>query len=121
MFNHYRLNVGLIPLSETVHELVHNGYLFIPTNYVYGDYKTFVQIYGKYMDPQLKATLEYSEAISRTYDYNKETQVLYVHMVHIDPTGSYDFPSTEEVINKLQTRIDEIDNGATENQYMKKD
>lgn len=118
MFNHYRLNVGLIPLSETVHELVHNGYLFIPTNYVYGDYKTFVQIYGKYMDPQLKATLEYSEAISRTYDYNKETQVLDMHMVHIDPSGSYNFPSTEEVINKLQSRIDDIDNSATENQYM---
>ena len=41
-----------------------------------------------------------------------------MHMVHIDPSGSYDFPSTEEVINKLQSRIDDIDNSATENQYM---
>ena len=118
MYNHYKLNVGLIPLSETVHELVHNGYLFIPTNYVYGNYKEFVDTYGKYMDPQLKSTLDYSEMVSRTYDYDKETKVLHMSMTYIDPSGSYDFPNTQEVISNLQDHIDKIDNEATKNQYM---
>lgn len=118
MYNHYKLNVGLIPLSETVHELVHNGYLFIPTNYVYGNYKEFVDMYGKYMDPQLKSTLDYSEMVSRTYDYDKETKVLHMSMTYIDPSGSYDFPNTQEVISNLQDHIDKIDIEATKNQYM---
>ena len=29
MLLHYKLLIGLIPLAETVHELVHNKYLFI--------------------------------------------------------------------------------------------
>lgn len=40
---HYENKVGLVPLTKTVHELVHNGLLFIPlTNqFVFGDYKKF--------------------------------------------------------------------------------
>ena len=58
MFVHYSLMVGLIPLSETVHELVHTQYLFVPTNKVYGYYKAFVQTYYNYIDPELLDKLD---------------------------------------------------------------
>ena len=58
MWNHYSLLVGLIPLCETVHELVHSGVLFINANKVYGFYKHFIDRYYKYFDPEDLETLE---------------------------------------------------------------
>lgn len=58
MWNHYSLLVGLIPLCETVHELVHSGVLFINANKVYGFYKHFIDRYYNYFDPEDLETLE---------------------------------------------------------------
>ena len=109
MYNHYKMMVGLIPLSETVHELVHSGYLFIPTTKVFGHYKEFVRVYEKYIDPNILRALEKNEQISLTYDFAKETRILNVNMTYIDPSGSYDFPNSETVIKLLKNRIDEYD------------
>lgn len=40
---HYENKIGLVPLTKTVHKLVHNGSLFIPLTkqYVFGNYKIF--------------------------------------------------------------------------------
>lgn len=46
---HYENKVGLVPLTVTVHELVHDGQLFIPTNFVYGNYNKFVEEYNDYI------------------------------------------------------------------------
>lgn len=43
---HYENVVGLVPLSKTVHELVHAGKLFIPLNYVFGNYEKFLNKYN---------------------------------------------------------------------------
>lgn len=45
MLLHYRNMVGLIPLSTTVHGLVHDGRLMIPLQCVYGDYMSFIEEY----------------------------------------------------------------------------
>jgi len=42
---HYKNLVGLIPLSETVHELVHNQQILIPTDKVFGNWEEFVEMY----------------------------------------------------------------------------
>ena len=53
---HFKNIIGLVPLTLTVHELVHTGQIFIPLNkdYVFGDYKAFIKKYncnvGTYMD-----------------------------------------------------------------------
>lgn len=109
MFNHYKMVVGLIPLSETVHELVHNGYLFIPTTNVFGNYKGFISVYEKYMNPELLATLRRAEEISKTYDYSKETKILEFHPVYIDTTGAYQFPNKEEIIELMSKKIKDIE------------
>ena len=44
---HYKNLVGLVPLSKTIHELVHSGQIFIPLNknYVFGNYDKFLEKY----------------------------------------------------------------------------
>ena len=44
---HYEGKVGLIPLSETVHELVHSGKIFIPLQFIDIGFNDF---YNEYMD-----------------------------------------------------------------------
>ena len=109
VWNHYRMVCGLIPLSETAHEVVHNGFLFIPTTAPFGYYKKFVVDYEPYIDRELKRILARNEEASMRYDYAKETKVLESHAVYIDPSGSYSFPKTEDIIALLQTKIDEQD------------
>ena len=48
---HYEGCVGLIPLSITVHELVHDGKLIVPLNCVYGKFVEFTKRYYEYIDP----------------------------------------------------------------------
>lgn len=121
MWVHYNMMVGLIPLSETVHELVHQGMLFIPLNKVFGIYKNFVSMYGLYMDPQLKANLSRAEEISRDYDISKQTKILEVNPVYIDPSGAYEFPNREELVEVLSNKVNAIDKGIISEQYNIKD
>ena len=106
MYCHYNMMVGLIPLSETVHELVHNGYLFIPTDAVYGKYKEFVQQYQDYLGP-IKNTLDRLEEATKAYDFAKETKVLTMNMIYIDPSGSYEFPDMNGIIELLKSNIED--------------
>ena len=117
MWLHYRMQVGLIPLSETVHELVHNGFLFIPTDKVYGIYKDFVTYYGEFIDPQALSTLKQAEEYTKSYDFAKETKVLNMNMIHLDTTGSYELPKMEDVIGLLRNTIDNFDNKLSSVKY----
>lgn len=109
MFNHYKMVVGLIPLSETIHELVHNGFLFIPTTNVFGNYKKFINEYKNYIDPSLLLTLKKAEEISKEYDMKKETKVLEFHPVYIDTSGAYTLPKTEDIIKMINSKLKEMD------------
>lgn len=46
---HYCGFIGLIPLSKTVHELVHKGQIFIPIHFPYGNISEFYKEFGSYM------------------------------------------------------------------------
>lgn len=105
MYCHYNMWVGLIPLSETVHEMVHNGYLFIPTDAVYGKYKEFAEQYKDYLGP-IENTLERLEEATKAYDYNKETKILTMNAIYIDPTGVYELPDMGTIIELLKDKID---------------
>ena len=49
---HYENLVGLIPLSLTVHELVHRGDIFIPLTSVYGNVSKFYKDYKEYFSEE---------------------------------------------------------------------
>ena len=58
MLLHYQNKVGLIPLSSTVHSLVHVGKLFIPLQYVYGNYTMFIKEYDNYITSDNQSMLQ---------------------------------------------------------------
>ena len=110
MYIHYFLMIGLIPLSETVHELVHNQYLFIPTNKVVGKYKEFENMYGNWIPEETKEKIKACE--DRTLLYNVEIDKALLEQKQIpielhDSTG-LQLPTMEILENMMNKRIEEI-------------
>ena len=74
MEEHYRNNIGLVPLSTTIHEMAHNKALYIPMSAVNGNYKRFMKKYSDYIDDDLKDRVQENELDSITTEakeYNK--------------------------------------------------
>ena len=109
MFLHYNLYVGLIPLSETVHDLVHNNYLFIPMDKVLGKYQEFKNLYEEFMTPEQidlwERNVEATKAYCDDLAYNPILQKSYVYL---DVSGVYDLPTFDKVIDKMNYRIKQI-------------
>ena len=108
MYLHYNLLVGLIPLAETVHQLVHAQYLFVPTTAVLGKYREFVDRYRDYMLPEQQEALEYIEKATEVYDGMDAKTLLSKHFIYIDASGSYNLPKLEDVAALVKGRIKEI-------------
>ena len=108
MYLHYNLMVGLIPLAETVHQLVHAQYLFVPTTTVLGKYREFVNRYEPYMLPEQIETLDHIEEATKTYNMNDAETILSKNYIYVDMTGSYKLPKTEEIVGMLKDRIKTI-------------
>ena len=79
---HYKLVIGLIPLSETVHQLAHSGRIFIPTDKVLGRYNLFIDYYKPFCDPEQLETLERIEKYTEEKRSNiLDTTILNQNMV----------------------------------------
>lgn len=109
MFVHYSLMVGLIPLSETVHQLVHSQYIFIPTDKVYGYYKNFVKTYSDYIDPELLDKLDELERLTIVGTYNDSyKEVLEKKYITIDMEGNNQFDKLHELQESLKEKLSEL-------------
>ena len=109
MFIHYSLMVGLIPLSETVHQLVHSQYIFIPTDKVYGYYKNFVKTYNDYIDPELLDKLDELERLTIAGTYNDSyKEVLEKKYITIDMEGNNQFDKLHELQESLKEKLSEL-------------
>ena len=86
---HYNNQVGLIPLSKTIHEVIHNSSkIVIPLNMVYGDYASFLSsseyesyvedLYDK-LESKINAsknlTKESFDALSKQFTYIEMDEV----------------------------------------------
>lgn len=111
MYLHYNLMVGLIPLAETVHELVHAQYLFVPTTAVLGKYREFVSRYEPYMLPEQLEVLENIEEATKAYRSDEAKTILSTNYIYVDMSGAYEMPRTEDIIALLKSRIKEIVDG----------
>lgn|SRR5574344_518028 len=86
MYMHFRGIVGLIPLSKTVHELVHAGQIFVPINNVFGDVYGFYNEYKDYMTTKQKEMLYKNINISDKLAENIPN-VLKKKFVYLDVDG----------------------------------
>jgi len=108
MFLHYNMLVGLIPLAETVHELVHNQYLFIPMNYVMGKFNEFMKQYNEFIPIEVQDVFEKNIEFTNKYNENDEIEVLKRKYIYLDLTGSYNFPNITDVIQLMSNKINEL-------------
>ena len=93
---HYKLLVGLIPLSETVHKLAHNGRLFIPVDKVIGRYNLFVDYYKPFCTTEQLETLERIEK----YSYEQQSKILDTTILNQN-TVSYDIKDNNYVLPNI--------------------
>ena len=94
---HYKNMVGLIPLSITVHQLVHDGRVFIPVQDVYGKgFVDFVIEYDEYINPDLRRILNEKIDISRNIAIEQDLSILERKYVYIEVEGVL-YPSLEEL------------------------
>lgn len=88
---HYEGKVGLIPLSVTAHELVHDGKLIVPLNCVRGKFVEFTREYYPYIKKiskdvdiisMLQENIELTKKLTR-----KDLSILDVQYVYTDVDG----------------------------------
>lgn len=111
---HYYFMVGLIPLGETEHQLTHNGYLFIPTNKVMGNYNEFLETYKEWVPDEVLEKVRSAELETSTYDEYKDklnSQILQMNPIMIqmgnEPISSY-LPKMEDVKSIMEQKMEEI-------------
>lgn len=86
---HYKNMVGLVPLSTTIHQVVHSdtNKLFIPLNLCYGDYKRFYEEYQDFIkDDDILSKLE--KKIKQTKELTEDSfNALIVQFQYLDVDG----------------------------------
>ena len=109
MWLHYAGWVGLIPLSETVHEIVHNQYLFIPTNVIRGNYQQFINAYYNDIDPEVLDCIDNAEKATKEYD-NKQMEIFNNHRIYVNAEGSFALPKKQDAQQSIKDHINEVKN-----------
>lgn len=64
---HYRNKVGLVPLTETMHELTHEKFLFLGEELIWGNWKGFIEEYKEYIDEDLLERIDKIKDIKITH------------------------------------------------------
>lgn len=109
MYLHYMMYVGLLPLSQTVHELVHDNQIFIPIDKVMGRFKDFENMYSDFLDAE--QVDKYERNIQYTESYIEGTNnVLNKKMMYIDASNMYDTPDMNTVVSELKQTLDDLRN-----------
>lgn len=108
---HYQLLVGLIPVSETVHQLIHSGRLFVPLNKVFGRYKLFTDIYYPYIEPEMIDSLRMAERATEENSSVGDTTILNTNKINFNITDKrYQLPQIGTISDDMINRIETIKN-----------
>ena len=62
---HYKHQVGLVPLTETMHQLAHSGNIFLSTKQIFGNYENFMKDYASGISRNLKDKVDVMKQMSR--------------------------------------------------------
>lgn len=91
---HYEGLCGLVPLTVTMHELVHSGRIFIPLQYIYHDYAKFFKEYEPYFNQTTIDKLEAKVNLS-THTDSIVSDALDIELVYTDVDG-FKFPEVPD-------------------------
>jgi hypothetical protein len=86
---HFRFWIGLVPLSPTVHELVHSDVVSLHLEHVPKrfQWRRFVDEYGKWMSEDVKAKLLDIEEYSRTHSPDEYPEILKRQLTKLEIKG----------------------------------
>lgn len=90
MEEHFKGNIGLVPLTITLHEMAHNNSIIIPISKVNGNYKEFVKKYSNTISDDIKDRIKNAELNSESDDsklYNKmklEKNIINYNITYLD-------------------------------------
>lgn len=101
---HYDGKVGLINLTKTQHELVGNGQIFIPLQFIYHDYYAFYEEYKDVMSDAIKEKIKIKTEMSLRCD-QIQSNVLTPEFVAMDVDG-FEFPEVPEEWGKLLEEVE---------------
>jgi hypothetical protein len=108
---HYKLIIGLISLSETVHELAHSHRLFIPVDKIVGRYKLFVDLYKPFIEPEMLEVLERIEKYTIEHSEIGDTSIIDQNNVqYIIKDKRYLLPDFNTVNDNMINRLETIKN-----------
>lgn len=113
MYVHYFLMVGLIPVSETVHELIHGQVLFVPLDRVMGNWEEFIETYDQFVPLEAKDKIERYKQKTLNFNEVENRKILMEQPTYIQLTnedGTYKTPDMDTIINAMNNRIQEIKN-----------
>jgi hypothetical protein len=68
MLEHFKNNVGLVPLTKTLHEMAHNGAIAIPFDKINGNYNKFIEEYNQHIEP------DFVDRINALKNYNSSEE-----------------------------------------------
>lgn len=68
MEEHYLGNIGLVPLTKTLHDMAHNRSIIIPISKVNGNYKEFIKKYSDSIPQDIKDRIKEAELSSDSDD-----------------------------------------------------
>lgn len=106
---HYKLMIGLIPLSETVHELNHNHRIFIPIDKVMGRYRLFVEAYKQFITPEQLETLSRIEEYTMKHsDINDTTIIEQNRVTYRIDNPNYQLPQFGTINDDMVKRLEDI-------------
>lgn len=114
---HYSLMVGLIPLSETVHELVHTQYIFVPVDKVYGYYRQFINTYYDYVNPAMLDKLDELETLTIEGNNEQYKEVLEKQYIYIDMGDNSQIEQLHNIQLELKQRMSDLRNNNYNNDF----
>ena len=112
MYLHYIAWVGLIPLSATPHDTVHNGYTFISPEKVRGNYRSFIESYYQYINPELLDAIDAAEQASKDNVESKRLEIFNNHRLYVNVDGSYELPEKNRARTNIKNRINALKNNS---------
>jgi hypothetical protein len=68
MKEHFENHVGLVPLTETLHQMAHSGAISIPFDKINGNFRAFSERYSKYIEPDFLDRIEALEKYNGSED-----------------------------------------------------
>jgi hypothetical protein len=110
--------LGLIPLCETVHELVHTQYIFVPVDKVYGYYRQFINTYYNYVSPELLDRLDELEKLTIEGNSDQYKQVLEKKYISIDMGDNSQLEQLHDLQSLLKNKMTEFRNDYSDNTQM---